>query len=117
MKPPKIMKQKLEVSSGTSTWMNKETLIFFGGTRPPIGNGGRAIVIYSSNEQKIIFCALENCVVRVGQYTDGCIIVCDKCKRDIHKFCDAKIKKKKKLPKEYICPECFNRSKKSRGNK
>ena len=106
---PEPLVEKMKVDSATSHWFDEETLIFLGGSEPPLGNGGRSIIVYSSNPIVSSACALENCIMVDTQNVAGTEIECDECGSYIHQYCDSKVRDldAKSIEKmKYICPMC-----------
>ena len=106
---PAPLQFKMKVDSATSHWFDEETLILLGGSEPPLGNGGRSIIVYSSNPIVSSVCALENCLMEDNQNIEGREIECEECGQYIHQYCDPKVRKldAKAIEKmSYKCPMC-----------
>jgi hypothetical protein len=123
-KPPTFLNHKMRVFGATSVWLiEDDTLLLIGGSTPPLGYGGRSIFMYSRRKNDIDFCDLgeQSCLVNEDHDGDNRLIVCDKCESDIHFYCDPKMRKKTRVPEQYICPRCTgkttNKKRKFGGNK
>ena len=101
-------KGKMQISSPTTAWFGKNSLFIIGGSQPPLGHGGRSIIIYTSHEITVDKCDAEVCSVDPFANTSGRMVFCDgpACEREIHISCDPALAKVKKLPKIYFCPFC-----------
>ena len=97
-------------------------MLLFGGSEPPLGLGGRSIFAYTPYKLVLERCAAETCLVDKDFQGNTLLIYCDgpACEREIHKYCDEKVRNVKKLPAKYYCPYCtmvsgYKRPGKSRG--
>ena len=69
--------------------------------------GGRSTFILSAESVATQRCAMEDsCMIEQCRDDHVLWIECGTCLKEIHNFCDKKLRKSKQVPEVYTCPLC-----------
>ena len=111
--PPEFLNEKTKVFGLSSVWLEDDTLLLLGGSTPPLGYGGRSLLLYSSKKNDLGPCDLNpKCLMPVDFKGNTKLIICDFCESDIHFYCDPKLRGKNVFKNEfYKCPMCSKKRK------